>query len=112
MSGALWPYFLLIVFGFLPSEIWRWLSVILSHGIDEGSQIFTFLKTVATVLLVGVVARLIFAPTGELAHVPLAARIGALALAGGVFAITRRNVLAAVLTGEAAIIAAGFWFLR
>ena len=26
-DGGLAPYLILIVFGFLPSEIWRWLSV-------------------------------------------------------------------------------------
>jgi hypothetical protein len=32
VQGGLWPYLLLIVVGFLPSEIWRVLGVFLAQG--------------------------------------------------------------------------------
>jgi hypothetical protein len=111
-DGGLAPYLVLIVFGFLPSEVWRWLSVVLARGLNEGSEIFTYIRTVASVLLIGVVGRLILTPAGDLAHVPLAARLGALAVGGCAFLAFRRSVLAAVLAGEAAIVAAGWWFVR
>lgn len=109
-DGGLAPYLILILFGFLPSEIWRWLSIFFARGIDEGSEIFVFVRTVASVLLVGVVGRLIFAPVGALAHVPLAARLGAIVAGGAAFLVFRRSVLAAVLAGEAAIVLAGWYF--
>lgn len=110
-DGGLAPYIILIVFGFLPSEIWRWLSVVLARGVNEGSELFIFVRTVASVLLVGVVGRLILSPVGALAQVPLAARLGALAVGGCAFLLFRRSVLAAVLAGEATIIAAGWYFV-
>lgn len=109
-QGGLAPYLILILFGFLPSEVWRWLSFFLARGINEGSELFVFARTVSSVLLVGVVGKLIFSPVGALAGVPLAARLGALVFAFGSFMLFRRSVLAAVLGGEAAIIAAGWWW--
>ena len=109
-DGGLAPYLVLILAGFLPSEVWRWLSVFLARGLNEGSEVFVYIRTVASVLLIGVVGRLILTPAGDLAHVPLLARLGALAVSGAAFALTRRSVLAAVLAGEAVIVLAGWWF--
>jgi hypothetical protein len=110
IDGALAPYLILIFFGFLPSEIWRFMSVFVARRIDENSEAFVFVRTIAAVLLVGVVAKLIFTPSGALASVPLAARLAALAIGVGAFLLFRRSVLAAVFAGEAAIIAAGYYF--
>jgi hypothetical protein len=110
IDGALAPYLILIFFGFLPSEIWRFMSVFVARRIDENSEVFVFVRTIAAVLLVGVVGKLIFTPSGALASLPLAARLGALAVGAVAFLISRRSVLAAVCAGEAAIIAAGYYF--
>ena len=111
-DGGLAPYLVLIVFGFLPSEVWRWVSVVLARGMNEGSEFFVYIRTVASVLLIGVVGRLVLTPAGDLANVPLFARLGALAVGGCAFLAFRRSVLAAVLAGEAAIVLAGWWFVR
>ena len=109
-DGGLAPYLILIVFGFLPSEIWRWLSVGVARRLDEESPVFLFARTVAAVLLVGVVARLILTPAGDLASVPLAARLGALCIAGAAYLAFRKSVMAALLAGEAAIMSAAYFF--
>jgi len=110
IDGALAPYLMLIFIGFLPSEIWRFMSVFAARRIDENSEIFVYVRTIAAVLLVGIVGKLIFSPSGALAMVPLAARLGALAVGAAAFLAFRRSVLAAVFAGEAAIIAAGYLF--
>jgi hypothetical protein len=110
IEGTLAPYLILIFIGFLPSEIWRFMSVFVARRIDENSELFVYVRTLAAVLLVDIVAKLIFAPSGALAMVPLAARLGALAIGAAAFLIFRRSVLAAVFAGEAAIIAAGYHF--
>jgi len=112
IDGALAPYLILIFFGFLPSEVWRFMSVFVARRINENSQLFVFARTVAAVLLVGIVGKLIFTPSGVLASVPLAARLGALAIGAAAFLVSRRSVLAAVIAGEAAIVAAGYYFAR
>ncbi len=113
MSGALdhglWPWVVLICFGFLPSEIWRMVGVFLSHGVDENSPVLVWVRAVATALLAGVVAKLLLAPNGALASLPLWGRLGPLAFGMTVYFAARKNVIAAVLAGEAAIIGAGYW---
>jgi hypothetical protein len=110
IDGALAPYLILIFFGFLPSEVWRFMSVFAARRIDENSEIFVYVRTVAAVLLVGIVSKLIFSPSGALGMVPLAARLGALSIGAVAFLVSRRSVLAAVFAGEAAVIAAGYYF--
>lgn len=109
-SGGLWPYFALILFGFLPSEIWRMLSVLVGHGIDEKSELLEWVRAVATALLAGVVANILLTPSGALATVPLLARFGAMGIGLAVFALTRRSVIAGVVVGEIAIVGAAWWF--
>jgi hypothetical protein len=112
IDGAFAPYLILIFFGFLPSEIWRFMSVFVARRIDENSEIFVYVRTIAAVLLVGIVGKLIFTPSGVLALVPLAARLGAVGVGAAAFLIFRRSVLVAVFAGEAAIIALGYYFVR
>lgn len=107
-DGGLAPYLLLIVFGFLPSEAWRMLSVGLARNLDESSPVFVLARTIASVLLVGVVGRLILSPSGALAETPLWARLGALGVAGVAYIGFGRSVVAAVLAGEAAIMLAAW----
>ena len=109
MTEALWPYLLVIVFGFLPSEVWRVLAVFLSRGFDEKAEIFVWVRGVATALVAGVVAKILFGPSGALISVPLAWRLGALALGVAAFFAVRRSVMTGVLAGEAALICAAWW---
>ena len=109
-DGAFAPYALLIVFGFLPSVFWKFLGAFFAHGIDENSETLVFVRAVATALLAGVACKLLVAPSGALAHVPLAARLGALAVGLAAFGLFRRSVVAGVVAGEAAIMAAAWWF--
>ena len=107
-GGAWWPYLLVIVFGFLPSEIWRVLAVFLSRGLNEQSEILQWVRTVAITLLAGVIAKLLFSPSGALAIVPLAGRIAAILVGVAAFFATRRAIVG-VLAGEAALIAVAWW---
>ena len=71
MSFAMEPYLALILIGFLPSEVWRWLGVLLGRGLDENSEIILWVRAVATALIAGVVARIMLFPPGALAGVPV-----------------------------------------
>jgi len=109
-SGGLWPYLVIILFGFLPSEIWRWLAVFLGRGIDENSEILVWVRAVASALLAGVVAKLILTPTGALATIPLFWRVGSLVAGVAGFYLARRSILAGVIAGEIVLIGAGLAF--
>lgn len=103
---------IVLLVGFLPTEIWRSLAVIAGRRVEEGGEIFHWVKAVATALLAAVVARLLFAPSGPLLEIPLALRLGA--VAGGVlaFAVLRRSVFAGVLVGEAILVGGALLLLR
>ncbi len=107
-TGGLWPYLVVIFVGFLPSEIWRWLSVFLVKGLSEDAEILVWVKAVATALLAGVVAKLLLSPSGALAVVPALWRWGALGCGFAAFFVFRRSILAGVVIGETVLISAGF----
>lgn len=98
------PYLALILLGFLPSEIWRTLSVVVARRLDEDSEWFLFVRSVATVLLVGVVVKIALVPSRELAAAPVLARGAAFIAAAAAFFAARRSVFAAVVAGEAVIV--------
>jgi hypothetical protein len=109
-TGALWPYLIVIVAGFLPSEIWRWLAVFLGQGLREDAEILVWVRAVASALLIGVVAKLVLTPTGALALIPIVWRLAALAAGIAGFYLLRRSILGGVLAGEAVLIGAGLAF--
>ena len=104
------PYLALILFGFLPSEIWRMVAAVVAKRIDEDSEIFLFVRSVATVLLVGVVVKIVFLPSRELAAAPVWARCAAFGMAAAGFFAARRSVFAAIVAGEATIILSVWWW--
>lgn len=111
-TGGLWPYLVIILFGFLPSEVWRWASVFLVKGLSEDSEILVWVRAVASALLASVVAKLLLSPSGALAVVPALWRWGALGAGLGAFVIARRSVMTGVAVGEAVLIGAGYFFGR
>lgn len=112
LDGPLWPYIALLLFAVLPTEIWRWLAVAFSRRIDANSPALEWVRAVATALLAGIVAKLIVAPPGALAAVPLALRVTALGVTLGIMLFDRRRVMLAVLAGEATLVAGAWWVLR
>jgi hypothetical protein len=104
LSGEYAVYLALILAGFLPNEVWRWLGIVFARGLDEGSEILVWVRAVATAILAGVIAKLtIFAP-GVLATVPTNVRVGAVLVGFLAFMAIRRSVFAGVRAGDAALV--------
>ena len=101
---ALNGYLALLLVGFLPSEIWRWLGVLLGRGLDEDSEIVLWVRAVATALVAGVVARIVLFPPGGLAGVPLEVRLGAIGCGLAGFFLLKRSPFAGLIVGEAALV--------
>jgi len=110
MNGyeGLWGYVVLVLVGFLPSDIWRFLGVMIGRGIDEESELLVWVRAVATAVLAGVIAKILFFPPGALAALPLWVRLTAIGSGFVAFLLIRRSVFAALATGEAVLIGAGF----
>lgn len=107
-----WPYLLLILAGFMPNEIWRFLGLVLARRLDEGAEVLVWVRAVATAILAGVIGKLVFFPAGALATVPVSVRIGAIVVGLVAFGLVRRSVFVGVLAGEAALIAGAVLFSR
>ena len=111
-SAELWPYIALILAGFLPNEVWRFLGLWLSTGLNEDSELVLLARAVATALITGVVAKLIVFATGALEMIPFEVRFGA-ALGGFIaFVAIQRSVFAGVAVGEVLLLAGGWFFTR
>jgi len=110
MSGyeGLWGYLVLVLVGFLPAEIWRLFGVLIGRGIDEESEILVWVRAVATAVLAGVIAKIVFFAPGSLAGVPLSARLIAILCGFLAYLAVRRSVFAGVATGEIVLLAAAF----
>lgn len=110
VQADLTPYLVLVIFGFLPSEVWRVISAFLVQGVNEHSEILIWVRAVATALLAGIVAKILLHPSGALQLVPLWGRGGALLFAIAMFFALKRHVILAVLSGEAALVFVGWYF--
>jgi len=104
------PVMALILVGFLPNEVWRFLGLVLVHGIDEKSPIINWVRAVATAMLAGILAQLVLATSGGLATIPIAVRVGALGIGFAAFLIARQSVFVGVLVGETAVILGAYAF--
>jgi hypothetical protein len=99
-----WPYVAMVLVGFLPNEVWRWLGIVMARGLDERSEVVVWVRAVATAILAGVIAKLTLFPPGALAEVPLTARLAAVAIGFVAFMAFRRSVFAGVVVGEAVLV--------
>jgi hypothetical protein len=91
-------------------EPWRWAGLYLGRSIDVSSQLFQWVRCVATALVSGLIMRLILFPAGALAGVPLALRLAAFAIGIAVFFVARRNLAVGVAAGSLVLVA-GQWLL-
>ena len=110
LSGELGAYLALVLVGFLPNEVWCWLAVIFSRGLDEDAEILIWVRAVATAILAGVIAKLTIFSPGVLATIPTSLRLGAVIVGVIGFVLFRRSVFAGVLAGEGALIAGALAF--
>ncbi|MBD8890105.1 AzlD domain-containing protein [Roseibium litorale] len=99
-----WPYVMIIVAGWIATDMWRWLGVLAGGGLREDSELLIWVRSVATALVAGVIAKLILFPSGVLAETPMWLRIFAAACGFSAFLAARQKVIIGVLTGEAVLI--------
>ncbi|MEJ1158776.1 AzlD domain-containing protein [Prosthecomicrobium sp. N25] len=99
-----WPTVFILLAGFVPNDLWRALGVVFAGRLREDSEIFAYVKAVATAIVAGVVAQLVFFPSGSLALSPLWLRLLAVASGFAAFKLARNRVLVGVLAGEAVLI--------
>ncbi|WP_244316705.1 AzlD domain-containing protein [Pannonibacter tanglangensis] len=107
--AGFWPYVMIVVAGWLATDIWRWLGVLAAGRLREDSELLVFVRAIATALVAGVIARLILFPTGALEATPMALRVAAAATGFAAFLLLRQQVILGVLAAEVVLI--GGWLL-
>ncbi|WP_377299402.1 AzlD domain-containing protein [Rhizobium sp. SGZ-381] len=105
MNGDIWwwTYLVIIVAGWLATDLWRWLGVLVGNRLDEDSEALHWVRAVATALVMAVTAKLVVFPTGALAGSPLWLRLGALGLGFGAFLVFGQRVIVCVVVSIAAL---------
>lgn len=104
-----WPAVYILIAGFVANDIWRILGVVFSGRMREDSEIFGFVKAVATALVAGVIAELILFPGGSLARAPLWLRVGAAVIGFAAYRLGSNRILVGVVAGEVVFVI-GWWF--
>lgn len=108
IDAAWWPYVFIFLAASLPTLVWRWLGVLLVADLDENSQWIVLVRCISTALVSAVVAQFIFHPSGAIADISLIMRLAAACIGFGVF-LWFRNLLVALLVGEAVLLAAAIY---
>lgn len=102
-------YLFILAAGILPTIVWRWAGVLAAGRLDENSEIFIWVRCVATALVAGVIARLILFPTGALTDAPVALRLLAVCAGFAAFKLAGERILVGVLAAEIVLI--GGWLI-
>ena len=103
--GAWWPFVLVAVAGWLATDIWRWLGVLVGNRLLNDSLVLIWVRAVATTLVAAVIARLILFPAGVLEATPVMLRFGAAAIGFIAFLAARQSVIVGILVAEVVLVA-------
>ncbi|MBU1209726.1 MAG: AzlD domain-containing protein [Alphaproteobacteria bacterium] len=98
---------IIVLVALIAHEPFRWLGAYLGRGLAGDSEIFVWVRTVATALVAGLVARLVLFPAGVLEAIPLAVRLTAVVAGIAVFLWARRHLGAGVFSAAAVLLALG-----
>lgn len=106
VAATWWPYVFVLLAGFVPTDVWRWLGVLFAGRFDEDSPAIAFARSIATALVAAVIARLVLYPGGSLGTIPAWVRIAS--LGGGFLAYLAlgRQILIGIAAAEAILIGA------
>ena len=99
-------YLVLFAAGFLVTEIWRWLGLLVGGRLDVNGEVFQWVRAVATALVAGMVTRMVLFPAGGLADIPLSVRLAAFAGGFACYFLVQRSLAAGVAGGAALLILA------
>ncbi len=100
---------LLLLAGFLPNEIWRFIGFVVGGRVREDSEVLVWVRAVSAAILAAVIAQILISPPGALATVPATVRFGAAAVGFVVYLMTRKSVFAGVIAGEIVVLAGAWW---
>lgn len=105
LAGDPIRYAYILFAGALATAVWRAAGVSFAGRISEDSEIFRWVRAVATALVAALIARLILFPSGALAATPEWLRIGAGAIGFAVALGGRRWTFIGIVVAECLLLA-------
>ena len=105
VDPAVAPLAAMLILAAAPNIVLRVVGVLLSRGLNEDSEILAFVRAMASALLAGVVGKLIASPPGALAATTMGGRALSMVVAIAAFFALRRSFFAALIAGEATLVA-------
>lgn len=99
-----WIYLVIAVAGWLATDIWRWMGVLIGNRLDEDSEGLQWVRAVATALVMAVTAKLVVFPTGTIADAPLWLRAGSVAAGFVAFLLAGQRVVVCVVVALAVLV--------
>ena len=88
---------------------WRMAGVLVTRRIDANGAFFRWITCVSYAMVAGLIFRMLVMPESELAEVPLAPRVGSVAIAFAAYFLLRRRLVAGVLAGGFSLSAMAAW---
>lgn len=85
-------------------EPWRWLGYRLGRDIDANSEVFLWVRAVATALVAALVLRIVAFPPGALAGIEASLRVAAFVAGLVLFYLARRSLAAGLLGGAGVLL--------
>ena len=98
-------YLAILLAGVMVHEPWRWLGYALGSGIDGNSEVFHWVRAVATALVAGLVMRIVVFPPGALVGVEAWLRLAGFAAGIAIFYATGRNLGLGIVGGAVVMVA-------
>lgn len=111
LEQGIYSYMLLFVAGFVATEPWRYLGVLLSKNLNVESEILNWFRAVSTALIAGLVTRMVFFPLGVLTDVPLTLRLASFAFGISVYFLMGQRLFAGVFSGGCLLVISAFFVI-
>ncbi len=96
-------YLAILLIAVLAHEPWRWAGLYLGRTVDADSEVFRWVRAVATALVAALVTRLVLFPAGALESVSLVIRLASFAAGFAIFFATGRHLAAGIFGGAAVL---------
>lgn len=103
---AFGTYAAILIAGYLATDVWRFLGVVMSSRLDETSPVLQWVRAVSTALVAGLIAKLVIYAPGDLAAVALWIRIAAVAVGCAAYLAASGSVFVGVVAAEIMLVGA------
>ena len=105
IDAAWWPFLFILLVGWLPSDLWRFVGTFASGWIKPEGELIVLVRAVANALVAAVIARLVFFPSGALAEYPLGLRVTAFAIGVVAYLGGGKRLFVGIVTAEVMLFA-------